>query len=110
MGAPIVRSDDGLALSSRNQYLSEDERKTAPLLHQTLLQLAEDIKEERGELSSLIEASSNKLTKAGFEVDYLEIRDAKSLAPIIEIYEDQTAQLFVAAKLGTTRLIDNVTV
>lgn len=110
LGAPIVRSDDGLALSSRNQYLSEDERKTAPLLHQTLLQLAEDIKEERSELSSLIEASSNKLTKAGFDVDYLEIRDAKSLAPIIEIYEDQTARLFVAAKLGTTRLIDNVAV
>ncbi len=110
LGAPIVRAEDGLALSSRNQYLSEDERTTAPILHETLLQLAEDIQEGRGELSSLLKASRDKLSKAGFEVDYLEVRDAKSLAPIIEIFEDQAARLFVAAKLGNTRLIDNLAI
>jgi pantoate--beta-alanine ligase len=110
LGAPIVRAEDGLALSSRNQYLSTKEREVAPLLNQTLAKLSEEIKTSNGDPSKLITSSINQLTKAGFEVDYLEIRDAKSLAPIIEIFEDQTARLFVAAKLGKTRLIDNIAV
>ncbi len=110
LGAPIIRAEDGLALSSRNQYLSAKEREVAPQLNQTLIQLSEKIKGSSGDLSELIASASNELTKAGFKVDYLEIRDAKSLAPIAEIFEDQTARLFVAAKLGSTRLIDNVAV
>lgn len=110
LGAPIVRAEDGLALSSRNQYLSTKEREVAPRLYQALMQLSEKIKTSSGDLSELLTSATDDLTKAGFEVDYLEIRDAKSLAPIAEIFEDQTARLFVAAKLGSTRLIDNVAV
>ncbi len=110
LGAPIVRAEDGLALSSRNQYLSTKEREVAPRLYQALMQLSEKIKTSSGDLSELLTSATDDLTNAGFEVDYLEIRDAKSLAPIAEIFEDQTARLFVAAKLGSTRLIDNVAV
>lgn len=110
LGAPIVRAEDGLALSSRNQYLSTKEREVAPRLYQALMQLSEKIKTSSGDLSELLTSATDDLRKAGFEVDYLEIRDAKSLAPIAEIFEDQTARLFVAAKLGSTRLIDNVAV
>lgn len=110
LGAPIVRAEDGLALSSRNQYLSTKEREVAPRLYQALMQLSEKIKTSSDDLSELLTSATDDLTNAGFEVDYLEIRDAKSLAPIAEIFEDQTARLFVAAKLGSTRLIDNVAV
>ncbi len=82
----------------------------APQLHQTLNQLSEKIKDTSKDLSELLASATDELTRLGFEVDYLEIRDAKSLAPIAEIFEDQAARLFVAAKLGNTRLIDNVAV
>ena len=110
LGAPIIRADDGLALSSRNQYLSTEERLIAPLLHQTLSQLSEELRDIEGLLKERLLQAINELTKAGFDMDYLEVRDAQSLAPIAELYEDQTARLFVAAKLGTTRLIDNIAV
>ncbi len=110
LGAPIIRDEDGLALSSRNQFLSTKDRETAPLLYQTLTKLSEEIKETGGDLSELIASSTSQLNKAGFHVDYLELRDTKSLAPIIELYEDQSARLFIAAKLGKTRLIDNIAV
>jgi len=110
LGAPIVRSEDGLALSSRNQYLSKEERELAPLLYKTLTELSEDLHQNDGDIRERLSNSIAELTNAGFDVDYLELRDANSLAPIAELYEDQSARLFVAAKLGTTRLIDNVAV
>lgn len=107
LGAPIVRAEDGLALSSRNQYLSSEEREKAPQLHKVLTDLAAGIK-ENGNISELTNSAKCELTEKGFDVDYLELRDAKTLAPIIELYEDQAARIFVAAKLGQTRLIDNI--
>jgi pantoate--beta-alanine ligase len=91
VGAEIVREADGLALSSRNRYLSDDERKTAPMLYQTIKNVAEAIPQTGAEAA--INQGISALTAKGFKVDYL------------EIFEER---LLVAATLGNTRLIDNV--
>lgn len=107
IGGEIVRAEDGLALSSRNQYLTEKERQTAPLLHEEIQKLASHF--ARGEhlivgTSALIKKTVQTLTAAGFEIDYLKIR-TQQLQPI----ENQDKQLIilVAAWLGRTRLLDN---
>ncbi|MDF2120508.1 pantoate--beta-alanine ligase [Roseiarcaceae bacterium H3SJ34-1] len=107
VGAPTIREDDGLAMSSRNVYLDARERATAPLLHKTLQDCAARIRAGGEAAKSLAEAGKS-LTAAGFVLDYLELRDAMSLgAP------DPTqrhARMLVAARLGKTRLIDNIPV
>jgi pantoate--beta-alanine ligase len=108
VGAPIIREGDGLALSSRNIYLSADERLKAPALHKALCQCAEDLKGGRP-LPTAIEAACNTIRAAGFVIDYLEARDCETLAPIETIDVDRI-RLLVAAKLGRTRLIDNIAV
>jgi len=108
VGVPTVREKDGLALSSRNAYLSESERERAPTLYRTLKTAAADIK--AGEpIESVLVAGRAKIELAGFIVDYLEARHARTLAPILT-RNDGPIRLLVAAKLGKTRLIDNIAV
>jgi pantoate--beta-alanine ligase len=106
LGAPTLREKDGLALSSRNAYLSAEERKVAPLLHGTLLDCAERIR--RG--AKLVEAAEQgraALSSGGFVPDYLEARHAGTLQKI-ESRREGPIRLLAAARLGTTRLIDNI--
>ncbi len=103
---PTVREPDGLAMSSRNQYLSPDERRTAPKLHQTLTDLAERLRsgEDWKELSA---RGLARLREAGFEVQYLDWRCAETLGGP---QQGRPQRLLVAARLGGTRLIDNLAV
>lgn len=106
IGEPTVRAEDGLALSSRNGYLSAEQRAAAPALYRTLQQLASAIRDDNRDFAQLIEAGQASLVSAGFRPDYLEIREASSLRPA----EANDTQLVIlgAAFMGTTRLIDNL--
>ncbi|ENU33725.1 pantoate--beta-alanine ligase [Acinetobacter parvus] len=106
IGVPIVRAEDGLALSSRNGYLSEQQRAIAPTIYQLLKQAEQQLHEGQA-LAQVLESISNQLTQAGFVVDYVEARQT-NLQPIAQF--DRNVVLFVAAKLGRTRLIDNLQV
>jgi pantoate--beta-alanine ligase len=108
LGAPIVRESDGLAMSSRNAYLSAGERAVAPTLHRVLTDCADKI--ARGaELARVIAQGRTAIEHAGFVPDYLEARNADTLRPI-ESARCGPIRLLVAARLGRTRLIDNVAV
>jgi len=108
MGAPIVREADGLALSSRNIYLAPAERETAPLLNRTLKNSALAI--SKGErITAVLAEGKLVLESAGFAVDYIEARNANTLA-LLTSPNDGPIRLLVAAKLGNTRLIDNLAV
>jgi pantoate--beta-alanine ligase len=106
VGCRTTREKDGLAMSSRNVYLSAEERKTAPLLHRTLQDCAAAIR-TGAELAAIMAKGHATLTGAGFTVDYLEARHAESLAPLASSSE-RPIRLLVAARLGKTRLIDNI--
>lgn len=106
IAVPIARAEDGLALSSRNGYLSEQDRATAPTIYATL-QAAEKQLHDGLELDVVLTNIRQTLTEAGFEVDYVEAR-TPTLQKIGQF--DQDIVLFVAAKLGKTRLIDNLQV
>jgi len=106
IGAPTLRAEDGLALSSRNQYLSDAERALAPLIRQTLEQMRELL--EKGHARRIIEeAAQSKLERAGFVPDYAVIRRAEDLAEPADGEREGLVAL-IAARLGTTRLIDNL--
>jgi pantoate--beta-alanine ligase len=106
VGVPTVRERDGLALSSRNAYLSAEQRAVAPTLYQVLKDCAAMIK--AGETIDAVLADGRaEITRVGFAIDYLEARHALTLEPIASA-DDGPIRLLVAAKLGTTRLIDNV--
>ncbi|PAV47982.1 pantoate--beta-alanine ligase [Pseudomonas sp. HAR-UPW-AIA-41] len=105
-GEPTVRADDGLALSSRNGYLSAEQRQVAPQLFATLKDMADSICGGRDDFSRLTLDGLKHLEKAGFRPDYLEIREAGSLRPAQA--GDRELVILVAAYLGTTRLIDNL--
>ena len=106
---PTVREADGLALSSRNAYLSAAERRVAPALHGALAHLAAALEAGPGDIAGILAGGREALTEAGFtEVEYLELRDAVTLAPIAGL--DRPARLLAAAWLGPTRLIDNLPV
>jgi len=106
-GAPIVREADGLALSSRNAYLSPEERAVAPVLHQTIQQVASDLAQGRG-ADDASEAARFKLEAMGLRVDYVAVRDPDTLKPLHGPVK--TARVLAAIHLGKTRLIDNVPV
>ncbi|WP_151980855.1 pantoate--beta-alanine ligase [Acinetobacter guerrae] len=106
IGVPITRAEDGLALSSRNGYLTEDQRKIAPTIYQSLKQAEKEL-HAGAALSEVLLNIKTQLTDAGFVVDYVEARQP-NLQPI-EIF-NQDIVLFIAAKLGSTRLIDNLQV
>ena len=106
MGHPTVRAEDGLALSSRNGYLSAEQRAIAPVLQQTLQQIASAVQSGRTDYAQVINEASLRLSEAGLRPDYLDLRNADNLAPA----SDDSTDLVVlaAAYLGTTRLIDNL--
>lgn len=106
IGVPIARAEDGLALSSRNGYLSDEHRQTAPVIYQSL-KAAEANLRAGEELNHVLAKIKAELTIAGFVVDYVEAR-----TPMLQTVEnfDQSVVLFVAAKIGKTRLIDNLQV
>ena len=108
IGAPTVREKDGLALSSRNAYLSVAERKAAPTLHRVLKECAAAIAGGKP-ITPTLTAGRGAIERAGFVLDYLEARHASTLAPIAA-KKDGPIRLLVAAKIGKTRLIDNVAV
>jgi pantoate--beta-alanine ligase len=107
LGGDIVREKDGLALSSRNAYLSPAERKTAPLLHQTISEVAAALARGEGADAACV-AGRFKLEAAGFRVDYIAVRDPDTLKPLSGPVKH--ARVLAAAYLGKTRLIDNVPV
>jgi pantoate--beta-alanine ligase len=108
VGHPTIREPDGLAMSSRNAYLSPAERALAPRLHQVLVSAAEGIRAQLTPAEVLL-AGNRSLDEAGFEVDYLVLRNARTLAPV-ENVGAEPLRLLVAARLGKTRLIDNIAV
>ena len=104
IGVPIARAEDGLALSSRNGYLSEQDRQTAPVIYKSLKTAEHDLLAGQT-LSNVLAQIRVSLTEAGLVVDYVEAR-----SPMLQKVDqfDQDVVLFVAAKLGKTRLIDNL--
>ncbi len=108
VGAPIVREEDGLALSSRNVYLSPAERKTAPLLYRTISEVAANLAKGEGADAAAL-AGRFKLEAAGFRIDYVAVRDPETLKPLSGPVKPGT-RVLAAAYLGKTRLIDNVAV
>ncbi len=106
IGGATVRDADGLALSSRNRYLSPEERATAPVLHRTMLAVAKALGDGLPPAEALAEGRA-AITAAGFDLDYLELRAADDLG---SPRPGVPWRLLVAARLGATRLIDNIAV
>lgn len=114
IGAPIVRADDGLALSSRNQYLNAAERQIAPTLHQALQDLGEHLSEPditQQTFEALLTETRRRISDAGFTIDYLEVKteELKALTTDTTSFntENQNIVILVAAWLGRARLLDN---
>lgn len=109
IGADIVRADDGLALSSRNGYLSDSERQTASTLNRLITQMANQIKSNFNvqKLPSLIDDFTNKINQSGFKVDYLAVLNVKLQPPKPD---DKHLVILTASFLGKTRLLDNIEV
>jgi pantoate--beta-alanine ligase len=108
VGARTVRERDGLAMSSRNVYLSPQERLVAPVLYRAM---KESVRRLRAgdDVEAAMADGAEMITEAGFTLDYFEVRHAETLAPIGSV-QDGPMRILVAAKLGKTRLIDNVAV
>jgi pantoate--beta-alanine ligase len=108
IGSKTMRERDGLAMSSRNVYLSPEERRVAPILFQTMKETASRL--HTGEEAHAAQAGAiEKIAAAGFSVDYFETRHAETLAQVTSI-KDGPLRILVAARIGTTRLIDNIAV
>ncbi|HEN3252339.1 TPA: pantoate--beta-alanine ligase [Yersinia enterocolitica] len=105
VGVPIVRAKDGLALSSRNGYLSAEERKIAPQLYKIMQMLAEKLALGERQIDDLLADTAEQLRDAGFTPDELFIRDAQTLQPLT--VDSKQAVILMAAWLGKARLIDN---
>ncbi len=108
IGVPTVRAPDGMALSSRNRYLSKVERSQATAIYKSLMQAADKIR-QRVDPQKAMRAASRSLTTLGFKVDYVTARNAETLA-VPEPHSDEPLRLLAAAWLGKTRLIDNIAV
>ncbi|MAE23115.1 pantoate--beta-alanine ligase [Pseudomonas chengduensis] len=108
IGAPTQRAEDGLALSSRNGYLSDEQRAAAPALYRGLQTIAEELRRGARDYARLIETTQAQQRTAGFIPDYLEIRNAVNLRPAQ--VDDYHLVILTAAQLGSTRLIDNLVV
>jgi pantoate--beta-alanine ligase len=107
-GIPTQRDADGLALSSRNAYLDEEERRAARALPRALGEAAGAI-QSGTPVAEALASAREKLAKSGFEpIDYVELRDSEDLAPLDAL--DRPARLLAAARIGRTRLIDNLDV
>ncbi|QXK91633.1 pantoate--beta-alanine ligase [Neoehrlichia mikurensis] len=103
-----VRDDNGLALSSRHQYLNAEEKHKAHYIYHALVDIAHRLKNEPYELHNIIEDSKQSFKREGFILDYLQVRDNNSLEEIN--FFRKPARIFVAAYLGRCRLIDNLLV
>lgn len=106
IGATTVRERDGLAMSSRNVYLSPEDRATAPVLYKAMKETAKRLKAGDA-FDTALAGGAAMITAAGFALDYFEARHAETLAKITSM-KDGPVRLLVAAKLGKTRLIDNI--
>jgi pantoate--beta-alanine ligase len=108
IGSRTVRERDGLALSSRNVYLSAEERLMAPTLYRVMKESAKRLR-AGDDIRAAMAGGAELITNAGFVLDYFEARHAETLAPIAST-KDGPVRILVAAKIGKTRLIDNVAV
>ncbi len=108
LGAPTHREADGLAMSSRNQYLSEQERAVAPVLYKALADVAQDIRDGRADYVDLCEWAAARLAESGFRPHYVEVRDTVDLRK--PDADSKELVVMAAAQLGRARLIDNVRV
>ena len=106
-GVATFREPDGLALSSRNVYLTAEERRIAPELARVLRSIAAALADEPAAVARELARGRRELAAAGFAVEYLEIREAETLAPVTTVVT-APSRVFVAAHLGRTRLIDNL--
>ena len=108
VGVPTQRDADGLALSSRNAYLSEEERVNARALPRALGEAAQAMLDGE-KVGAALAKARDRLAKAGFDpIEYVELRDAETLAPMERL--ERPARLLAAARIGTTRLIDNLSI
>ncbi|WP_152031169.1 pantoate--beta-alanine ligase [Shigella flexneri] len=105
VGVPIMRAKDGLALSSRNGYLTAEQRKIAPGLYKVLSSIAEKLQAGERDLDEIITIAGQELNEKGFRADDIQIRDADTLLEVSET--SKRAVILVAAWLGDARLIDN---
>ena len=108
VGSRTVRERDGLAMSSRNVYLSAEQRRVAPVLYRAMKESAAQLK-AGDEIAAVMSKGADIIKAAGFALDYFEIRNAKTLAPVASA-SDGPLRILVAAKIGKTRLIDNIAV
>lgn len=108
IGVPTIRAEDGLALSSRNGYLTAEQRATAPALYRTLQWMKQQLNQGFSDLRALEQQAKEQLAAAGFKADYINISNRQTLVPAT----DTTAAVVIlaAAALGNTRLIDNIEV
>jgi pantoate--beta-alanine ligase len=108
IGSKTVRERDGLAMSSRNVYLSPDQRHAAPVLYRALKECAGRLR-AGGDIEAATAAGAQLIAGAGFTLDYFEVRHAETLAKVASA-SDGPLRILVAAKIGTIRLIDNIAV
>lgn len=108
IGAPTIREADGLALSSRNRYLDAKQRARAPLLHRTMQACAQRIRAGEN-VAQVLDEGRAAICAGGFDLDYLELRDAQDLG-LADAASGRNLRMLVAARIGTTRLIDNIPV
>ena len=108
VGVPIVRGPDGLALSSRNGYLTADERRLAPRLYNIMSHLATQLENGERNIDELLEQATSRLREAGLQPDELFVRDADTLLDVN--VDTKTAVILISAWLGKARLIDNMRV
>jgi len=107
VGGKLIRDEDGLALSSRNAYMSDAERQTALAINRTLSEMVDMLENQNKSVAETLAHGHAQLNAAGFdEIQYLDIRDAMTLAEVAEI--NAPARILTAVKLGQTRLIDNM--
>jgi pantoate--beta-alanine ligase len=108
IGSKTVRERDGLAMSSRNVYLTDEQRRAAPILFRAMKESARRLR-AGDEVNAAMAGGTEMIAAAGFTVDYFEVRNADTLAPVKSV-KDGALRILVAAKIGTTRLIDNMAV
>jgi pantoate--beta-alanine ligase len=108
IGSRTVRERDGLAMSSRNVYLSPEERRSAPALYRAMKESARRLR-AGDDIGAAMAGGAELIAGAGFALDYFEVRHADTLAPIASL-KDGPMRILVAARIGTTRLIDNIAV
>ena len=108
IGSRTVRERDGLAMSSRNVFLSPDQRRVAPELYRAMKESARRLR-AGDDIETAMAGGAELIVSAGFALDYFEVRHAETLAPVSSA-KDGSMRILVAAKIGNTRLIDNVAV